>query len=337
MFLPLPKQHSGSPTGNSYLSLWTKCKRKWFYEYLWPHSDGSVGLAPTTTKAPLLLGSMLHAGKEVWFTSGVRDGEDTGHYDLEAALAAVDALVGQRAREWADDATKAEHLAMVRQWLVDWHRHFGPEGYTPLWPETKVLCLEDGRPAAELEITVPLGFEDYVYTCRADLVSLYQDRYVRVEEHKTSAPSFVDKLLNSLPKSSQFTGEMFALTHAFGESHPIDCIRVHAHIKGWTPKSKFSSPVKFGTTTRTPAQLERFRLRAVSILGEIQTAVEAFEAGRAAGVEVEVLADHLFPEVGEHTGACYDFNSTCEFEGICRLGARAGTLGGFRSARTPKA
>ena len=333
MFIPKPKEHGGSPVGNNFLTLWTKCRRKWFYEHLWPHPGGAFGLAPITTAKPLLVGSLLHAGKENWYRAGVKDGEDTGAYSLDAAVGAVEALAGSRSKEWADASDREADVAGVKGLLEVWDRFYGPEGHTPLYPETKVLCLEDGTPAVELEITVPLGIEDYVYTCRADLVSLYQDRYLRVEEHKTSAPTFVDRLLNSLPKSSQFTGEFFALSSEFSATHPLDCIRVHAHIKGWTPKSKFPAPVKFGTTTRTPQQLERFRLRAVTILQEIDLAVDSFNSAVAAGCDFTQAMDTLFPEIGEHTGACYDFNRTCDFEGPCRVGHNAGTLGAFRPAR----
>ena len=333
MWLPQPKQHGGSLVGNSYLSLWAKCRRKWFLEYAYPHPDGGSGLSPLVTKKPLLMGSLLHAGKQHWYESGVRDGEDTGQYSLEAALGAVEAHAAQRNQEWATSEEQAEDVAAVKQLLVDFHRHFGPEGHTPLWPETKILCLDDGRPAVELELTAPLGFGDYIYTCRADAFSLYQDRYLRVEEHKTSAPSFVDRVATNLAKTSQFSGEYYMARNSFPDA-AMDAIHLHIHIKGWSTRSKFPQPVKFATTTRTAEQLERFRLQAVSLLREIEDTMAQYEQGQAAGVDLPHLMDSLFPEIGERTGECYSYNSTCQFEGLCRMGTRAGVLGAFRPGRS---
>jgi hypothetical protein len=353
VFVPTPKAFDGSPTGNSYVTQWLTCRRKWFARYLWPHDDGSVGLdMPRATirlgprgllggGANRMLGSLLHAYKEAWYKSGIRDGEDTGQYSHDAARAAMVDYLAMRVEEFETAEAVEWASANVNSWCEAFHRFYGPDGHTPLWPQEKVLCLDDGRPAVELEFGVPLGVADangreYVYTCRYDGIALWQDRYLLVLEHKTAAPSWAERYVSRLPKSSQFTGEMFVLRyHPQLKDLPWDKIRVAYHLKGWSPKSSFPVPVVFGDTTRTPDQLERFRLRALVALEEIDVAVGKYRAGMERGDDPVVLRDVLFPETGEHTGECYSFNSVCDFEGPCRLGFGPGTLGGFRAARRP--
>jgi hypothetical protein len=195
--------------------------------------------------------------------------------------------------------------------------------------------MTDGRPAVELELAVPLGLGDYVYTCRLDAVTLLQDRYLLGQEHKSAAPSWVDRYVERMAKNAQFTGILFVMrTHPELRDMPWDCLQVNYHLKGWTPRSSFASPVVSGKTSRTPDALERFRSRAVGGLIQIQEAVAAFEKGLAEGQSFDNLMDWLFPDSGEHTGACYAFNAECEFMGPCRVGHQ-GTLGAYRPARSP--
>lgn len=345
MFLPRPKPFDGTRTGNSYLSLWLRCRRKWFAKYLWPHEDGSAGLEVpraslrlgkyglTGPGANQMLGSLLHAYKEAWYRSGIRDGEDTGAYDHGAGLAALVDYLKARADEFDGPEPLEWASANVSAWCEAFHRHFGPDGHTPLFPGERVLCFDDGTPAIEVEFGVPLGVGDYVFTCRMDTVGLWQDYLVGLE-HKTTAPSWAERRMRQMPKDSQLTGEMFTMRNAPElRELPWDKIRVAFHLKGWSPRSTFPSPVVFGETSRTPDQLERFRLRAVGILEQIDATVEAWQAGLARGDSPAVLRDVLFPEHGEHTGECYSFNSECQFMGPCQLGFGPGTLGGFRPAR----
>lgn len=346
MFLPKPKPFDGTLTGNSYVSLWLNCKRKWFARYLWPHPDGSTGLEPgyggislgprglVGPGANLMLGSLLHAYKESWYRSGIVDGEDRGTYDHEAAITFMNVYATQRANEFSSPEAQDWATANVGKWCEAWHRFYGPGGYTPLWPTEKILCFEDGTPAIEVELRVPLGYRDYVYTCRMDAIALWQDRYLVGLEHKSAAPSWAERYVVQAAKQSQFTGEMFTLRNAPElKDLPWDKIRIAFHLKGWSPKSTFPSPVVWGDVARTPEQLERFRVRLLGILQDIDETVEAWEEGISRGADPVTLRDTLFPETGEHTGECYAFASECPYMGPCRMGFTPGTLGGYRPAR----
>lgn len=355
MFVPRPATHDGSPLGNSYLSQWLRCRRKWFARYLWPGADGATGLTTergtlrlgtrglTGPGSNLMLGAALHAYKEAWYRSGIRDGEDTGAYDHGAAEAHLHNYLTSRLDEFDSPEAMEWTNTNVLAWGEAFHRFYGPGGHTPLWPTEKVLCFPDGEPAIETQFAVPLGVHDlhgneYLFTSRLDGIALWQDRYLVGLEHKTAAPSWADRYIAQLPKSSQFTGELFTLRNAPElRDLPWDKLRVCFHLKGWSPKSSFPTPVQFGDTSRTPEQLERFRLRVAEILTEIDEAVNSWNEGLSKGWPETTLRDRLFPETGEHTGECYSFNTECEFIASCQLGFGPGTLGGYRPARKPGA
>jgi hypothetical protein len=345
MFIPKPTPHGGSPVGNSYLSLWHRCRRKWFLQHLYPHEDatglrsqaGTLRVIKNRLSGPganLMLGSLLHEFREAWYRSGFKDGEDTGAYDVDAGLTAIKTYLLKRQDEFVDAEASAFALAKVADWGLRFHEHFGPGGHTPLWPTERVLALEDGTPAIELELALPLGHEDYVYTTRLDAVTLWQDRYVLGQEHKSAAPSWAQRYIEQLPKQSQFTGELWVIrTHPDLADLPWEGLQVNFHLKDWTPKSTFPSPVMSAKTSRSPQALEAWRLGAIRTLQEIDAAVAEYEAGRSQGRPLTHLMDWIFPETGERTGECFAFNSTCEFIDLCKMGIGPGTLGGFRSAR----
>lgn len=348
MFVPQPKLHDGSPVGTSYINSWLTCRRKWFNTYLWPWPDGSTGLDNPARSlywgknglagpgSNLMLGSLLHEFKAAWYTSGIRDGEDTGAYDLDAGLAVMNEYALKRRGDFDNETTLTSTIAQVTSWARAFHNHYGPHGPEPLSARYKILCFEDGRPAIEQLFSIPLGYRDYVFTCRMDALSLYDNTYLVGEEHKTAAASWIDRYINSTVKNAQFTGELFVMRNA-EELAPIPWshLRINYHIKDWTPKSKHPVPMKFAKVTRTPAELTRFHIRTLEILKEIDAVVDDYQRRRAAGWDFTTLLDTLFPETGENTGACYAFNSTCQFESACRLGYDAGTLGGFRPSRRP--
>jgi hypothetical protein len=289
----------------------------------------------------MFLGSMLHAGKEAWYISGLTSTDagivDTGAYSLDAALGAVKDYADLRRHEFADDNAYQWAITAVSSWLEAAHRYYGPGGHTPIWPEQQVLCFDDGTPAIEREFTVPLDYKDYIFTSRIDAITLWQDRYLTVVETKSAAPSWVERYVAQLPKSAQFTGELFVVRHHPDlRDLPWDKLQVAYHLKGWRSPAQggnsiFATPVIFGSTSRTPEQLERFRLRVIEVLREIDEAVTSWDLSR----KDAAARDRLFPETGEHTGCCYSFNSECEFMGPCLMGFAPTTIGGYRSARAP--
>ena len=91
IFIPQVEPTGGTSLGNSYLTTWVRCPRDWFNQYYRPTLDAEGqlwrGLAPRFTKPPFLTGRIFHDALAAWYTSGCRDGDDTGERSIDAALA----------------------------------------------------------------------------------------------------------------------------------------------------------------------------------------------------------------------------------------------------------
>lgn len=340
MFLPYnPDTPGGTPVGSSYLKAYISCPRRWFYTYVWPwYEDGRLvgrGLVREDSPRDLALntGSLFHLGVERYLGSACTGGEDSGKYDLEAGLAAVEEA---GAKAGASDRER-EAVLEAKIMLQNYDRHAGPGGLAPQWPTLKVMCDDQGRPLLERAYWTRLGYRDYVFTCQVDGMVLEHGQVLRVLENKTSAPGmWVDRRLRSLGTDAQVTGEVFTLVNQFREDPEagwryLDGVRMHVFIKGWKPGSKsYSTPYKFQVTSRTASELDNFRIRTIGILQEIDDRMAQFEDGLAKGDEIDALAPSLFPNRGMHTDACWDYNRECGFMDLCRIGQTSGVLRGYR-------
>lgn len=336
MFLPKPTQNSGTLLGNSYLSLWASCPRKWFYQYLYPHCElgGEVvgrGLVPMDTAPALLRGSLWHNVMEHWLRSGVRDGVDTGERSMDQALQIAEGLQADRSQEYPDSRSREDDIESARAFFTQFDERFGPTGSSSLFPDVQVVCDETGEPYVEREFTYPLGVGDYVYTCRVDAIILHRSQYLEVMEHKTSAPSWVMRTLEGSHIRSQFAGEILTLRHNFGSDpdQEIHGCLVNVLVKGWNPKSKFPAPAVMDTTTRTPYQLEQFASRAALYLRQIDDAVGEFNRLHGGGMDIESAAAQVFAQTGYHTDFCKAYNRDCDFRSLCELGHKPGALRGL--------
>jgi len=88
-FIPQQVVDGGSQIGNSYISTFDTCPTKWFNSYL-RDFELSQGIKPRWESEHLIKGSTFHEGMEALYRSGIRDGEDTGEWDLQLALATLE-------------------------------------------------------------------------------------------------------------------------------------------------------------------------------------------------------------------------------------------------------
>lgn len=335
-FLPTPSPDGGSRIGNSYLSTFAECPKRWFNVFLrpmeWKTEDGtsmvSEGVAPKHTDPNLSKGRVFHEGMAAWLASGVKDGEDTGQYDLEVALAAVDKAAAACRPEYSDPAQADEDHTTMRALIISYHEAYGPGAAAHDFPEIKVCADPEGHPLVEREFVCDLGYGGYVYTCRADAIVDHLG-FLKVFEHKTSTVRGVGGRLRTIHRDSQFTGELFTLAHHFVE-HPLNGALCNVVPKDRGANSKWGVAER-ETTTRTPEQLEQWRVDTVGLLRRIDESVHDYKLARARGRFVEEAASETFPELGEHTGRCYKFNRECEFFDVCqRKGREESVLWRFR-------
>ena len=76
----------------------------------------------------------------------------------------------------------------------------------PDYPDIRVAGDGLGQPLVEREFVCNLGYQDYIYSMRADLI-VYHRGFLKCMEHKTSVAGFVGQRLKSSQWDSQMTGQ----------------------------------------------------------------------------------------------------------------------------------
>lgn len=319
MFLPEPTKHGGSRVGNSYISLYANCPRKWFYTFIYPievePGKWSKGIAPRHTAPALLGGSIFHEMMAAYYLSGVKNGEDTGEYDLDRAIQAGEAHYAARKQEYLDLSVGEDAVLTSTEMITGYYQAYGPDSPAPDYPTIKVVTNEQGEPYIEKEFTIGLGYKDYIYTTRLDLI-IGHHSFLKSMEHKTSVASWANRTLAGIHRKSQFTGEIFVMVNAFPD-HVLNGCMVNVCVKNRSTKSTLPVALR-DTTGRTPDQLERFRLRVIKILQDIDSSVNAFSDFMLGGMAIELAADQTFPEYGEYNEHCNAFNRECEYMPFCK-------------------
>jgi hypothetical protein len=327
-FIPKLEVHGGSRVGTSYLNTFANCPKKWFNTFLRPvevaDRDGNIvlaqGIRPQTTALPLVSGSIFHEGLAEWYRSGVRDGADTGQYDTDRAIETARMHWKDRIREYEPDVSAEDDWAKNQKLLLDYFTRYGPESQTPDFPDLIVATDSDGEPLVEREFVTELGYSDYIFTCRVDMICHHRG-FLKVMEHKTSVPGFVRQRLNVSQWDSQMTAECWVLREEFPDD-PLNGVLVNVVVKDRSLRSQTFDVAERATTTRTDAQLDQFPLNAVDILRQIDERVAGFEFDVAEGRDLEHCAQKWFPDHGTRTGACMAYNRECDYAPICKLAGR---------------
>jgi hypothetical protein len=333
-FIPDASSGGGSRIGNSYISDYATCPRNWFNRYYYPHYDptGELlgrGLQPALTALPLLSGRLFHETIAAWYESGCRDGEDTGEYSVDHALDVGRTHWVAARSEYTDEQTHLDDWTMIQALMRGYHDRYGPNAYARDWPALRVQCDGKGAPLVEREWLMDLGYGDYVYTCRTDLL-VSDHGYLRVMEHKTTKANQVWRYKQNLNTNTQFTGECYVLAMMFPDE-PVNGVLLNCILKDRGHTSKYDVAER-DSTTRTPAQFERWRLETLAVLREIDTQVERFEGLIADGMDFVQATDQCFPTRGTRTGRCHAFNRPCDYYDMCRLpGLEPSLLRSFRS------
>lgn len=334
-FIPEPVEGGGTRCGSTYIALADRCWRKWFNSHYRPLYDpaGNLlgrGLQRRTTALPLLSGRLLHEGLAAWYLSGCRNGEDTGERDIERAVTTLAAHALRAEHEYESPDACAADASRLEVTLRSYHDWYGPGGRLQEWPELRVAFDAEGQPVVEREYEIRLS-PGYIFTTRIDLVAWHHG-FLKTMEHKTSHPMFVRQRLSSARYDAQFTGEAFAMRHLFPDT-PLAGVLVNVIVKDRSVNSKFDVAER-DTTTRSDAQLERWRSATLATLRDIDRRVEGFE--QAAGPQptpeaIERAADDWFPVTGTRTGECGAFNRDCDFARLCQLpGLEEQALRSFR-------
>lgn len=313
-FIPEKTLSGGTLFGNSYVSKAAKCWRDFFNSFK-RSLDGSLGIRSRFTSEHLLKGREFHEGIAELYRTGCQDGEYHGRWNLDQALARMELEHATARPEYESEEKADESWLLLQSMLINYHDEFSLQGSRPEFPEIRVLFDGNGEPMIEREFRIDLGWRDYVFTCRADLL-IEHFGFPKIMEHKTSAPGFwATKRLNAIHTDSQFTGECFVLAALFPEEKITEVLCNIVIKKGRTEIAKRD------TTRRDYHDLNTYRLAVLDILEQIDRRTEGFDNDLSSGLSEEEAADRWFPDHGTRTGACEAYGG-CQFQTICRNKSR---------------
>lgn len=318
------KQTSGSKLGWSFLQTASDCPWKWYLRNLapWPGADVmvdpttkclsmstgersnlSIGLQSKRFAPALSIGTWFHTGVETFYRSGISNGVDTGVRSLDAAIAAINDSIDQG--EASDKEREA--LAVTLRLMRNYHSHYQQDS------DVEVLML-DNTPGIEYELWLDLGFKDYLFTSRLDMI-YRKNGYIYAMEHKTTAASKLGKLISRFSIDGQVTGQYLQLVSHFPDDL-IGGVTMNAAVKDRGAKSDLPSFVR-RDYARTPAQMEKFRLDIVRKLNTIDGWVEQWLEMVAKGMSFEDAALAVFD--GTPNGMqCVGTGFACDFLELCQ-------------------
>ena len=337
-FIPATSIDGGTPVGSSYLQAYVRCPFLFFNQYIRPTSeleDGSelVGIQPRFKSRALSLGSMNHTFLEFLYASGCKAGEDTGQWDIDQAISATKVEKAKVLPNYQDpDECEADYetAIMLGRYYVD---KYGPHGTTPDWPTFQVAFDGDGEPLIERQFVLPL-FQDYYVTSKPDII-MTRDGYLITRDHKTAAKGWGQRRAANIDTDPQFTMEHMILTELF-PSEVFSGSEVNIIVKGLVANTKAERFFR-NTTTRSSLDTEVFKNDTISLLRQIDEAVENFRFLWEKSGDLEQAAGLAFPRHGQRIDSCHAFNRACDFYDLCVYKDNIpNALGGFKPRRVVK-
>ena len=327
-FIPDRTIKGGTPFGNSYLTCFNSCPREFGYYYVYPleHNPGPTtkGITQRFTRPHLLLGQYFHHGMEALIRSGCVDGVDTGKWDIEGAIQVMEFEKDKLYDEYEESERAEKDWTLAESMLRNYYDEYSLNGPTPDHPTILTAFDGDGEPLIEKQFSIKLGYEDYIYTCRPDLIVTDNGR-LKVMEHKTSAYGmWLNKRLDKFEWDSQCTGEIFVL-HALFPGEKIEGVIGNVVVKGGK-----TMRVQRVNVTRSKLDIESFILSAISTLKQIDECVEGFWNDYWKGFPVDHAMMRRFPDHGTRTGRCAEYGG-CQFQILCKFKElQRQQIGGFR-------
>jgi hypothetical protein len=309
----LPLFPGPSRFGSHFLAEFWDCPMKWALSRIAPHPSGTgLGLEPEFTAKPLKIGQEVHTGLE-WYYKGIHS---KPILNIDDALEVARAENTANAGEYESPEVQEEVRAAVAKLLTDYHDHWTPDDLQ--------VIRKANAPLVERDLEVNLGYRDYLYTARVDLIATLGVFEAIVVDHKTVDASRKGTLCRELDLSYQITGLIFLCHHLLPELK-IDTACGNLLIKR-AGKDKDKCERYF--TSRDDADLEKFRLDVTATMERIDKALDVYHDLSELMEPYEAIAQAFAKQPGKDC-------AWCPFATLCSNPARAKDFaGGFR-VRSP--
>ena len=340
-FIPPQSLEGGTPIGSSYLRAYVACPYSFFNQYLRPenveeNNHELVGIQSTYTAPALLAGTMFHAFMEELYHSGCKDGIDTGQWNIDQAIVALEKSRDEVEPKYEKPSKFIEDYDDIHTVCRTYVDHYGPYSNSPYqeYPNYTVAFDGDGEPLIERQFSLDLGYKDYYATIKPDVI-MYRDGYLITRDHKSAAKGSGKQRLNNINIDCQFTMEYMILGALFPDE-PFDGSEVNIAQKGYIASSKVPIEDRFlrGTTTRSPDDIASFKADTIDLLEKIDQAVANFRDLWKSTGDLELAAGLAFPRHGMRIDNCHSFGRPCDFIDLCIFKDNIGNnLGAFRTRK----
>lgn len=330
--MPLPPAQKGgaSARGSHFFKTWHTCQMRWFNEMLRPHPDGGLGLSPSKTDRPLLLGHAFHEGMAAWYQSRCKTGADNGQPDLDLAIDTMRQTLASRESEYADPSDLQADLDKATSLLCQYHDFYGPDGLSPEFPDLRVVVDDEG-PVVEREFQIPLGPGLPSFTCRVDLLADYTHTghtWRSVVEHKTTSGSSLSRLVSRSHVDAQITGEILVVHQAYPEE-PVPQVLLNAIVKDRGARSKLPT-FQREFMRRPDLMLGNAYQNLRQTMEQVKDAVARYDEQVGAGADPHEAGRQVFLTNGMANGNCVSFRP-CPFITLCKsMGLEDRMIVGFR-------
>lgn len=275
----------GTAFATTFLKKIRTCPMSAYFTYWAPHPHGGIGLESPILGKPLAIGKFTHTGLEAYHLA---------EGSLPAGLLAIETSIKGYSGPLIDDLPEVLRVALLL--LTQYHAHWAGN----LLP----LISRDGQPVVERRLEAPMGYRDYVFTAVLD--TLVSDQGTPwILEHKTVDAGKVSELLRMSSHDTQLTGQLFLATACGFE--PAGLL-----ISGLIKRAAKDKPKCFRhPTSRTPLELEKFRLDVVTTLTLADQSLETYQALVASGMPPFEAARQTFPTHGDRHCAWCPFSELC--------------------------
>ncbi len=306
----------GSRVGWSFIKTFKSCEMEWFNTYLRPHTGAQGGLGHTFMErpGPRSLGTTIHHMLQVWYLSDCEIDDTTGRcrkshdpdprsdvlYSLDAAVAACAPFVYATWPHW-DSSESAKTIGDATALFERHHAYCGPGGTMPESRTWRVLHDGDNVPFVERTFEISLGYSDYIFTTKTDLVVSGYGKIWPLD-HKTHDAGAVPKNLRKYKLDGQISGQVWALRNLWdvGEDGLLkpraEWLTGEGGLVNVIIKRAAASrpPRQLEIMGRTELDLEVFRTSTVRTLKRINERVEEWQGHVTAGMDPDAAALLVF-------------------------------------------
>jgi hypothetical protein len=317
-----------SSYGAHFFKDWDSCEKYWWFHHRAPHPERGTGLVPFFVEQPLVVGTLTHRGLDAWLRSGATDGK----YSLDAAIEAVRQEVQQFQGKMKSPELAEESLRDTEHLLEDYHSNWGPGGVNCDYPLIQVVSDTQG-PIIEREYSIDLG-GGRAFTCRVDAVIWVQDKWYYVYEHKTTSPSYLERLLTTMRLDSQSVGQSLVLRKdPYFSDKRIQGVMLNVLVKKGKTRKHARDPI-----THTDGIVHQLEHDIKDKLEKQDRKMQRYQQGLDRGLSTWDAA-RVFNLTGTSNGSCFAYNRLCAYYDLCSAPGREEDLvstGTFKPYRLPE-